>query len=136
MTAGRKPKPAGQAVNRNLPTHEWREIVDVPFDGVSPDLPDDQTWSARTRKWWETVRRMPHCSLWSDSDWQDALLAATVAEVFFAEKKLANEFRFWCAILGTNDLARRDLRIRYVSALETDGDSDATVTDIDRFRRH
>ena len=39
--AGRKPKPEGQARNRNQPTHDWTEVVDQPFEG-GPKLPKTQ----------------------------------------------------------------------------------------------
>jgi len=35
---GRKPKPPGQAINRNAPVHGWTEIASTPFVG-GPDLP-------------------------------------------------------------------------------------------------
>ena len=83
--AGRKPKPEGQAVNRHKPTHDWIEVVDVPFQG-GPKLPKDgRTWPTWTKRWWGVVSTMPHCVLWTDSDWEFALDTAVLKAKFHTE---------------------------------------------------
>ena len=37
--AGRKPTPEGQPKRKNMPTMEWTEVEETPFDGPWPDLP-------------------------------------------------------------------------------------------------
>lgn len=116
---GRKPKPESQRVNRNRPTHEWVEVLDEPFAGEAPELPEAIGWPAGTRRWWDVLSRMPHCSLWSESDWQFALDTALIAKAFHeGDMRVATELRQREKILGTTADARRDLRIRYVKQVE------------------
>ena len=124
---GAKPKAPGQAVHRN-PTLEWVEVVDVPFDGVSPDLPEGD-WSAFTYKWWEVVRRLPHALLWHDGDWLSAIECALVVEKSW-ENPTA-ELRIREKALGLTTDALRDLRIRYVKA---DTGSAENVTKLSDYR--
>ena len=141
---GRKPKPPGQAVNRNKPTTEWVEVVNAPYDGESPDLPAERTVMTQfgpkafpikqqTREWWEVIRAMPHCTLWAASDWAFALTTAMVADAAFSGTiTAATELRNREKVLGTTVDFRRDLRIRYV-----DPPSDApaeNVANLDDYR--
>lgn len=132
---GRKPKPAGQAVNRVKSDIEWREVPNVPFSGESPDLPDETSvgtpWSSNARRWWATVRRMPHCILWSDSDWLFALATADLVDSY---RSHAPEIRQREKILGTTDDARRDLRIRYVDPMPDDSTVSENVALMDDYR--
>jgi len=143
---GRKPKPAGQRRNHHAPTHEWVEVVNVPFAGKPPvglpatrtvlleDGPADIKLHAQTKAWWRRIARMPHCRLWSESDWEFALATALVADaLFYGRTTAATELRQREKVLGTTVDARRDLRIRYVEAGEVDGD-DAEVTHLDAYR--
>lgn len=127
--AGRKPKAAGQSVTRHKPTHDWTEVVNEPFTGESPDLPEKRTimtpfgpqdveLRAMTRTWWESTRSMPHCILWTPSDWSFALTTAMVADAAFSGGVgAATELRNREKVLGTTVDYRRDLRIRYVEAI-------------------
>lgn len=76
---------------------------------------------------------MPHCRLWTESDWEFALETAMVADaLFYGRTSAATELRQREKVLGTTVDSRRDLRIRYVeSAGEVD---DAEVTRLDDFR--
>lgn len=135
--AGRKPKPSGQAVNRNKPTHDWTEVLDEPF-AAAPKLPkaqpDGRPWPAWTKRWWAVVSTMPHCSLWSDSDWEFAYDTAALKATFHAEggTGLATEIRNRERVLGTTADYRRDLRIRYVAA-KTEEPAE-NVTQLDDYR--
>jgi hypothetical protein len=134
---GRKPKPAGQALNRNKPVHDWTEVVDVPFEGA-PKLPAKQpngrTWSAWTKAWWVAVSTMPHCVLWSSGDWRFAIETALVAaEWHDGRLGAATELRNREKVLGTTVDFRRDLRIRYVAPEPTSG-VDAEVTVLADYR--
>ena len=125
--AGRKPKPEGERRNRMPPVHEWRQIERKPFTGKPPvTLPTKRQVSTKdglvelkileeTKRWWRSVARMPHCTLWSETDWQYALMTALVADAAFrGDLKAVAELRQRERVLGTTDDARRDLRIRYV----------------------
>lgn len=140
---GRKPKPQGQAVTRHKPTTEWIEVDDTPYAGERPELPKRRTVMTQfgpkdyalkpmTKRWWETISTMPHCKLWTDSDWAFALATAMVADALFAGTTgAAAELRQREKILGTTVDFRRDLRIRYVKPAEVEL---ATVASIDEYR--
>lgn len=120
-------KPTGRpTVNRNKPTYEWTTVDPAPYDGPRPDLPDTRQVMVkngevvivpieqRTKDWWEAVSTMPHCRLWSKSDWAFALDTAMVhASSVYGSVTAASELRQREKILGTTLDARRDLRIRY-----------------------
>ena len=122
--AGRKPKPEGERRNRHAPTHDWSEVPNIPYAGSVPKLatrrrtdPDTglsmpASWPAATKRWWETVSRMPHCKLWTESDWQFAMDTAEI-HARFVEGANGTELRIREKLLGTTLDARRDLRVRY-----------------------
>lgn len=129
---GRKPKD-GPKRNRVAAVHEWTTVVDEPYGGPRPELPDARRveWTDRelgrqsdmmplqplTFAWWDRIAAMPHCVLWSAADWQYAVTTALVADAVFAgDVRLAGELRQRERVLGTTLDARRDLRIRYVPA--------------------
>lgn len=124
--AGRKPK-EGPKRNRMPSAHDWLEVDDKPFSGKVPvDLPATRTVITKadvyelplddlTVSWWKTLCKMPHCSLWTPTDWQFALMSAIVADdAFRGTAGAMAELRQREKILGTTMDARRDLRIRYV----------------------
>lgn len=134
--SGRKPKPQGQARNRMPATHEWTEVVRVPFDG-GPDLPDMRSdgrrWSDRTKAKWDAWRAMPHCKLWGPAEWDFALDSIELAAlVHDGEPRHSTELRNREKVLGTTLDYLRDLRIRYVDA-PSESDS-AEVTNIADYR--
>jgi hypothetical protein len=62
---------------------------------------------------------MPRVILWTEADWQFALDSAEVAAVFHGgDVRQAVGLRQRESIMGTTLDARRDLRIRYVEAVE------------------
>lgn len=136
--SGRKPKPAGQAINRNKPVHDWTEVVDVPFEG-GPDLPemraDGRRWPDRTREKWDAWRSMPHCKLWGPAEWNFALDTIELAATFHdtGESKYATELRNRERILGTTGDFLRDLRIRYVAPKDRVAEA-AGVTNLADYR--
>ncbi len=142
--AGRKPKPEEERRNRMPAAHDWTEVERVPYEGDVPLLPqrwelDPEEgvkvrlqWPARTRAWWRVISSMPHCVLWTESDWQYAL---DVAEVHarFVEGSNGTELRIREKQLGVTMDARRDLRIRYVEA-RPEQTRTAGVTSLDDYR--
>jgi hypothetical protein len=112
--SGRKPKPDGLKRNRMPPTHEWTLIPDVAFEDAPPL---GAVGGKATKRWWEVISRMPHCVLWTESDWQFAIDTARVHAKFIAGKPgTATELRNREKLLGVTMDSRRDLRIRYVPA--------------------
>lgn len=135
--AGRRPKPKGQARNRNAKAHEWTDVKDEPFMG-GPKLPakrlQGRPWPALTKKWWAAVSSMPHCILWGPADWSFALDTALLAAEFHdGDVRQATELRNREKVLGTTVDARLGLRINYVSAVE-EADAPSGVTNLDDFR--
>lgn len=127
--------------------HEWSEVVNAPYAGTVPvRLPtktvrllpfggtEDLPVHPMTKAWWKAISRMPHCVLWTESDWHFALATALVADRFhYGHNSSATELGRREKVLGTTVDARRDLRIRYVDppAAPSDG---ATVTRLDDYR--
>lgn len=132
---GRKAKPAGTALNRNKPTHEWTEVEDVPFTH-GPALPafpkgDDADWHPMTLEWWDDVRTMPHVRLWKRSDWRFAFDTALVADVLYSgDVRAATELRNREKVLGTTGDYRRDLRIRYIEPRASRPDDEETPDNV------
>lgn len=132
---GRRPKAAGEAVNRNKSVHGWTEVENVPFEAGWP-LPETRAsgapWPARTRKKWESWRSMPHCVLWGAAEWHFALDTLEIAAVFHETHlpSLAAELRYREKVLGTTLEALQGLRIRYVDVAP----KLAVVVDTDDYR--
>lgn len=142
---GRTPKPQGHALNRNKPTTDWVEVEDVPYAGPRPELPKKRTAMTQfgpkdfpvkkmTRDWWEAVSTMPHCKLWTASDWAFAVTTAMVADAAFTGGiGAATELRNREKVLGTTVDYRRALRIRYVEPKSAQP-VDADVVRLDDYR--
>lgn len=116
------PPAKGNKHGRN-PNVEWIDVPAVPFEGESPDLPKvrGKRWPALVEGWWENVRRMPHCVLWTPTDWDFAVEVAYLKLAFWTDfsagevkSTLATEIRRREDMLGVTGEARRKLRIRYV----------------------
>jgi len=121
-------KPSGRpTVNRNKPTHDWTSVPNRPYTGPKPELPltrqvmvkngevEIVPIEVRTQQWWQVISSMPHCILWTDSDWVFALDTAMIhASAVYGSVTAASELRQRERILGTTLDARRDLRIKYI----------------------
>lgn len=89
---------------------------------------------------WKAWSSMPHCILWTDSDWAFALLSIELAALFHetCESRYAVELRNREKIMGTTADYRRGLRIRYIDAPAKKGaeenGADAKVTSLDAYR--
>lgn len=132
--AGRKPKPEDQRRNPNRPTFDWIQVVNVPYEGPVPEL--GGRVPVRTMRWWRVVTRMPHCILWDDADWEFAVATAWVHAAFVKQggsPSYASELRQREKLLGLTWDARRDLRIKYVEAVDEGGEN-APVSIADRRR--
>lgn len=133
--------PSANSLNRNQKVYDWTTVEATPFTGSSPDLPHRgrQKWHAETLAWWEAVRRMPHCRLWTDTDWRFALETAVLVDAFWrGDPKPAAELRLRSAKLGLTHEDRLKLRIRYVDPQAEDTAAfvdPAAVTRLDDRRR-
>lgn len=113
MVSGPAPKPADQRVSHREPAHGWIDIPDVPYRGKRPKLPDEIP--VETLEWWISLTTMPHCALWTRSDWQYAVMTASIhAAVVKGDLARAAELRIREMQMGVTLDSRRALRIRYV----------------------
>lgn len=134
--------PSANSRNRNPKAYDWTTVDAVPFDGESPELPRNgrKKWHPETVAWWDAVRQMPHCRLWTDTDWRFAIETAVLVDAFWhGEANRAAELRLRAAKLGLTHEDRLKLRIRYASP---GGEADAppapdaaAVTRLDERRR-
>lgn len=130
VMSGRKPADR-PVVHRKTPRVDWTEVVNVPYTGERPELPETREiinkagdigvfpMPPQTVKWWESVTTMPHCVLWSPSDWAFCADTALIhAQAVTGVVSAMAELRQREKIMGTTVDARRDLRIRYVDPEE------------------
>ncbi|MFI7608800.1 hypothetical protein ACIBTV_27320 [Micromonospora sp. NPDC049366] len=128
-----KPGPAAKANKHGrAPSGDWTEVVNLPYEGPSLDLPKPRRggpkWLPEVEAWWEQVRKMPHCALWEPSDWVFALETAYMKNDWWMEyhggvvhSTKSTEIRRREDQMGTTREARRKLLIRYVEPVdETD----------------
>lgn len=153
---GRKPNPDRSQVRNRAEVAEWTEVPNVPFAGA-PKLParhvllsspersgvevdqwtDPSAWPANTKRWYRAISRMPHAVLWSDADWEQVFMSAEVhARTVEGWKGYGGpEIRAREKMHGVNADNRRDLRIRYVDAIEPARvGRPGTVSNLDDFR--
>lgn len=130
--SGPKPKPEGQRRHRVKPAFDWVEVPDRPFTDA-PDLParpDGKPWLKRTEAWWSAISTMPHCVLWTDSDWSYAIDAALVAAALHAgDLRAAAPLERREKVMGTTVDYRRDIRVRYVT-----DEVDEPVVEMESYR--
>ena len=151
--AGAKPKADREQVRHRVPQAEgteWREVVEVPFEGAPPLPPRDDPeygegkppalmgqgmrWPKSTERWWKAISRMPHCALWLDADWAYAIdTAETHARFAEGWRGCASgaELRMRERRLGLTHDDRRDLRIRYVKPRDPDAELPSNVIAVD-----
>lgn len=120
-----KTGPAPKVVKHGHGGGEWQDVPDAPYTGPGSerDLPEipGLPWYETTMAWWITVRRMPHCRLWTESDWNFATMCAVIVNQAWGELyggalpvNLLSELRQREALLGMTMEQRRKLGIRYV----------------------
>ncbi len=118
--------PAKPAKLGHSPTADWTDVPNVPFDDEGRrELPRSpggrRKWHDQVVAWWNEIRRMPHCVLWTDTDWRFALDTAYFKQALWRDldndelkSTLITEIRRREDQIGTTAEARRKLRIRYV----------------------
>jgi hypothetical protein len=133
--------PPGKGMKHGrTPTSDWTDVLDVVYGGPSPDLPKlgrNKKWAPMVEEWWQEVRVMPHCVLWTPTDWRFAietayLKAALWNDLVAGELKstLATEVRRREDQIGTTGEARRRLRIRYIDPGDVAGPNAAPGSDL------
>ncbi len=131
------PGPAAKAARLGHSANaDWTDVPDVPYlageERELPKLGRNRRWNDLVVRWWATVRVMPHCALWTETDWIFAEETALMKHDYLGEDEkrttLATEIRRREDIMGVTREARRKLRIRYVPpevAVDGDGQGDA-----------
>jgi len=120
-----KTGPAPKVVKHGHSGGEWTDVPDAPYTGPGSDrdLPDipGLPWYETTVAWWQIVRQMPHCRLWTEADWIYAIEVAVLKNQIWGElfggalpANLLSEERQRLALLGLTMEQRRKLGIRYV----------------------
>lgn len=120
-----KTGPAPKVVKHGHGGGEWQDVPDAPYTGPGSerDLPEipGLPWYETTLAWWNIVRKMPHCRLWTESDWIYAIEVAVLKNQIWGEvfggalpANLLSEERQRLALLGMTMEQRRKLGIRYV----------------------
>lgn len=143
---GSKPKDPSQVRRTNrTDVAQWTEVVNEPYTGERPELPATRTIMQAgqrvevpvldaTAGWWEAISAMPHCTLWSPSDWRFAVTTALVADMAYrGNNAAATELRNREKVMGTTMEFRRDVRIRYVDPVKETAGS-AEVASLDDYR--
>lgn len=103
----------------------WIDVPNIPYSGPGSeqDLPDmpGMDWFPQVTAWWEIVRVMPHCTLWSASDWLFAIQTAYQWQNWWGEffggtvhGTASTELRRREDQMGYTLEARRKMGIRYV----------------------
>lgn len=144
--SGRKPSDR-PTVTRHKPTIEWTDVENVSYTGEKPVLPETRevinkagevsvyTMPTATVEWWASITSMPHCVLWSSSDWAFCADTALVhAQAVTGVISAMSELRQREKILGSTYDSRRDLRIRYVD-VNTEPATLAPVDSLDERRQ-
>lgn len=115
---GRKPLEDRSGVRNRVPVKQWTEVPNVPYlEGRKHRLPGPaEIWHEQTRKWWGSLRTMPHCILWEETDWQFALTTALLHNLCWSGEdiKKSGELRMRERLMGLTAESRVDMRIRYV----------------------
>lgn len=107
------------------PTAEWADVPDVAFAGPWPvELPKTcgrKKWHDLVVAWWAEVRVMPHCVLWTPTDWRFALETCYMKQQLWLDYGEGDmKSTAWTEVrrredqMGYTVEARRKLRIRYV----------------------
>jgi hypothetical protein len=114
MIGGPPPKPSGQRRRHAPPVHGWTEVEAAPFAGRPlPRRPGGGTWPPGIRATWRAWSTMPHCRLWTDSDWRFAVESLAVAALFYASASAASagELRLREQQMGATMAGRQGLRL-------------------------
>jgi hypothetical protein len=116
----------------------WIEVADRQYDGPSmnlPKLPGGMKWMPQVEAWWEQIRAMPHCVLWTPTDWLFAIETAYMKQDWWSEYfggtvhgTKSTEIRRREDQIGTTVEARRKLLIRYVDVELMDDDAETAPT--------
>jgi hypothetical protein len=119
--AGRGPAPKAPSERRRTNKPARGEWVDLPLKlrkkllGPLPRRPrTEKPWHPRTRSAWESWRKDPATTQWSDADFDSALTLAHEFDTWAYEGGVSRlaELRKWMDMLGLTPKGKRDNRWR------------------------
>lgn len=121
MAAGRPPSPDGTSRRRDEGRRLGGAVTTLPLtEGVvhGEPLPNAKTFSAATRKWFETWRRAPQAVQFTVTDWQRLHMLAPLVEAYFEKPttQLMAEIRLNEERLGATPVDRLRLGYRITRA--------------------
>jgi len=95
-----------------------KPLVELPSTRGTDEEGDTIAWHPLTRKWWDTVRSLPHTAEWGADEWHALVGLAYVADTVYTTGQAAAhaEWRRGSDALGLTAEARRKLRIKLVDA--------------------
>ena len=112
--AGRGPAPKGTLSRERDQARRDALTLTVSVDGTvrGPDLPDVADWPSQTLAWWETWRRSPQSSTFTDTDWDFLIDTALLhADYWTGNLAVAGELRLRAAKFGATPEDRQRLRL-------------------------
>lgn len=87
---------------------------------LGPNLPDNITWSDRTKEWWKTWRRSEIAAIFEPSDWESLLETAVLHNMYWSGDldnrymvSTAAEIRRRVAAYGATYEDRLKLRLKF-----------------------
>ena len=130
------PAPSENRRRRNADTFSDVQCVVNANESVdAPELPDADTFSQRTRKWYATWASSPQAQSFTPTDWQRLHMLAFLVNGYFADPSEGRfkEIRQNESLLGATHLDRLKGRIKVVKAPVAVPSNN--VSDMDELRR-
>ena len=111
---GPAPKPAEKRLSRHKDEHPQVELGQPLAQGAAPKLPNERSYSPRTRAWYRTWARSPQAAQFMATDWQRLQMLAPLVEQYYEvpSSSLFAEIRRCEAGLGCTPEDRLRLRWR------------------------
>lgn len=112
--------PAEEKLGRYQTQGSWTDVRDTPYTEDPPEVPGVEMFGP-LRTWWVILCSMPHCVLWTESDWQYAVDTAVLKSRFYEGDMpvaLLTEIRRREESMGVTHDSRLKLRIRYIPVPE------------------
>jgi hypothetical protein len=110
---GKGPVPTGKRVRPNDQARDDAKIKHIVATGLThgPALPDGN-WHERTIAWWETWRKSPQASMFTETDWDYLLDTALLHSKFWNDDaSTAAELRLRVAKFGATPEDRARLKL-------------------------
>jgi hypothetical protein len=110
--AGHGPPPKHPTQRRRRNADAPRKRLEAELNLPAPALPEADSYSERTRRWYATWSSSPQAARFLATDWQRLAMLAPLVDRYFAEpdKSLLAEIRLNEACMGATEADRLRLR--------------------------